>query len=103
MDTPLDKIEILVELEVLCFEKLEQFERAAVSIMSDYGGVLASAFEIERNEHGGGKEIHLLQFPSIEAFSHYREDARHLQLATDRSEAITHTNVKVGLQNKSYY
>ncbi len=99
---PSSPLFVLVELTVRNFEKLEEFERKAVSIMSHYGGALISAFEIPYEGMEAGAEIHVLQFPSLQAFHRYREDGQLKDLSQLRSEAISETKVTLGHKSKSY-
>ena len=93
---------ILAVLQVRDFEALELFERKASEIMSDHGGRIVTAFETNRNEDGSGEEVHLLEFRNEECFTNYRNDERYLALKSLREKAISNTEVKVELRDKSY-
>jgi len=95
-------IHILVKLTVKNFIALEEFERQAVAIMIIHGGQLLSAFETRRNEDGSGEEVHVLAFPSADAFAAYRADAALAMLRDLREEAISHTEIQVSERIKSY-
>lgn len=95
-------IHILVKLTVKNFNALEEFERQAVAIMNRHGGQLLSAFEACRNEDGSGKEVHVLAFPSDEAFASYRADGDLVDLKDLRDRAISHTEVLVSERLKTY-
>ena len=95
-------IHILVKLTVKNFTALEEFERQAVAIMKRHGGQLLSVFEACRNEDGSGEEVHVLAFPSDEAFAGYRVDGDLVDLKDLRDRAISHTEVMVSERLKSY-
>ena len=48
------------------------------------------------------KEIHIVTFPSAEAYAAYRSDQRLGELARLREEAIVHTEVLVGEAGPTY-
>jgi len=92
----------LVKLEVKDFSALEVFETQASKIMEKYQGRIVSAFETIRGFEGSGEEIHILEFPSEEAFSRYRSDESLANLAIQRDKAISSTDVKISLCVKTY-
>ena len=95
-------IQLLIRLKVEDFDLLREFELQALIIMADYGGKLITAFETKKNHDGSGKEVHILEFPNIDAFDRYREDPRLQQLAELRSDAISKTKVSISQRIKSY-
>ena len=95
-------INVLVRLSVKDFELFETFEKQAALIMNKYDGRIISAFEITRNSDGSGEEIHILEFPSQEAFNQYRKDSDLAQLAHLREQAIAATEVQISQKLKSY-
>ena len=48
------------------------------------------------------KEIHVVTFPTEEAFAAYRNDERLRELARLRAEAVVHTELLVGEDGPSY-
>jgi len=90
-------IQIIVLLEVADPNSLKEFESQAVSIMKQYGGKLVSAFAPNVSESTDGKygEIHILEFPSLDAFKNYRADRKLITLSELRSKAIRSTAVYV--------
>lgn len=48
------------------------------------------------------KEIHVLAFPSAEAFAAYRKDPRLAERAALREQSVPHTEVLVGVEGPSY-
>jgi len=95
-------IHILVKLEVKNFDALEVFEKQASAIMEKYQGRIVSAFETIRDSDGSGEEIHILEFPSEEAFSRYKSDSSLANLAGQRAQAISGTEVTISLCVKTY-
>jgi len=75
-------------------EALRAYERRVMPILRAHGATLRSAFAPrERDAETVPDEVHLLEFPSESAFSAYREDPRHLDLAEDRRRAIAKTTL----------
>ena len=95
-------INILVKLDVKDFDVFDRFEKQASIIMGKYDGRIISAFETERNSDGSGQEVHILEFPSEEAFGNYRKDPALADLAYLREQAISNTSVEVSLRIKDY-
>ncbi len=93
---------LVVILQVRDFDALDEFEREASEIMSDYHGRIAAAFETVSNEDGSGEELHLLEFQDQESYANYRNDERHQALKSLREKAISRTEVKIMLSEKSY-
>ena len=88
-------IQIVVILEVKDRESFMEFETAALEVMKEHGGVLTSAFEPDPVESSPSKaeEVHIIQFPSIEAFRNYRIDSRLKEMSLLRNKAISNTTV----------
>lgn len=78
------------------------FEGAAAEIMAEYGGKIAAAYVVERDDKGGGQEIHIVEFPDPDAYSKYREDSRIGQMADLRSRAMSKIEVKTVLEETIY-
>ena len=93
---------ILVILQVLDFQALNAFERKASKVMADYQGKIIWAFETIRNEDGSGEEVHIVGFPREEDFTNYRNDPRLQELRDLRAKAISGTEIKIGINEKSY-
>ncbi len=79
------------------------YEKRAAAVMARHGG------RIERTVVVGGdsatelfKEIHVVTFPTEEAFAAYRNDERFRELARLRAEAVIHTELLVGEDGPSY-
>jgi len=95
-------INILVTLEIKSFSLLADFEAKAVQVMRAHGGCIVRAFETVRNDDGSGQEIHLLEFPNINAFNEYRADSKLLEYAELRDSAIAETTVTISDKQKEY-
>lgn len=92
---------VLAELQVRDFEAFERFESLAIKVMAKYGGVLISAFETQRQANTG-VEIHLLSFPSREAFEQYKVDGELAALRKLREVAISATTLTLSETPKDY-
>jgi uncharacterized protein (DUF1330 family) len=97
-------IHIVVLLETNDADALQAFERQAVKLMKKYEGKLVTAFEPDasRSSSSNIAEIHILEFPNIEAFNQYRTDPHHRELSELRIKAISNTTVFVSGTHKYY-
>lgn len=95
-------ITVIVTLKVKNFTHLKTFEQEAVKIMSAHEGCLVGAYETEHHDDGTGEEVHILEFPNLESFNSYREDARFKEFVSLRKKAIVSTDVKVSSTSKEY-
>ena len=95
-------INILVTLEIKNFTLLSELENKAVQFMHSHSGCIVKAFETKRNDDNSGQEIHLLEFPSMDAFDAYRSDSVLLQYAALRNEAIESTSIIISDKSKEY-
>ena len=93
---------LLVTIQVADFQALNEFEKYASAIMSDYQGKIISAFETLKNDDGSGEEIHIVEFQSEKDFTSYKNDSRLDRLADLREKAITGTEIKICINEKSY-
>lgn len=68
---------------------LRAYETQVLPVLQAHGGHLLSAFEPQSDGSvPGPDEIHLIEFPSEQAFQAYRNDARVAELADARAQAI---------------
>ena len=98
-------ITVLALLTVRDADAFDQFERQAAVIMKTYGGRIDSAFrpavtDSEAAQHVD--EIHVLKFPSIEAFDRYAGDEKLHALASLRERAISQSTVYVSASEVNY-
>ena len=61
-----------------------------------------SAFETSREKDRSGTEIHILEFPSLQLFNEYRNDAHLASLCELRKKAISNTEIKISSRIKLY-
>lgn len=72
--------------------RFRDYERAAARIMAKHGGAIEHAYELA----GDGetlRELHVVRFPSDEAFDAYRVDPDLAAHATDRALAVISTEI----------
>lgn len=82
----------------------EAYERKAARIMEKYGGSVERMIRLLRDADQLDQpfEVHLVRFPSNEAFAAYRLDPELRALSAERDAAITKTVVLVGYENPAY-
>jgi antibiotic biosynthesis monooxygenase (ABM) superfamily enzyme len=79
------------------------FEHAAARIMAQYGGTIERAVAIPPTAPGAAlKEVHIVTFPSPEAFAAYRADAALQALVPQREASILATEILVGEEGPTY-
>jgi uncharacterized protein (DUF1330 family) len=84
-------------------ESLRDYERKVLPILEEHGGKLLSAFTPRGHDHPEcPDEIHLIEFPSDEAFQSYRSDERVAKLSEMRGACISKTVVHVSKEMVSY-
>ena len=84
-------------------EGLQDYESRVIPIMSAHGGRLLSAFRPKGSEHPEiPDEIHLIEFPSEEAFQAYRSDPEVARLAERRGVVISKTAIYVSEELLDY-
>lgn len=93
---------LLVTINVENFELFEEFELNASRIMKSYGGTILKAFEIERQDDGSGKEVHLVQFSDRDSFERYRHDEELESIRTMQFNAVSGMNAVVLGTEKLY-
>jgi len=85
-------------------EAFRAFQTHAAVVMSDYGGRIERTV-VARPENTPDVviEIHVLSFPSDEAFSAYRRDGRLGQLEHLRKQSVVRTELYVGEEGPAYF
>ncbi len=101
-DDSAEPLHILARLTVCDEAAFQEFETAAVGIMSRYGGRLLSAFEAQAAEGEASTEIHLLEFPNRDAFDAYRQDGELQAMQALRARGISHSEVILSRRLKHY-
>jgi uncharacterized protein (DUF1330 family) len=84
--------------------EFEAYEQKAARIMRRYGGVIRKVVRVSNADPSNGQpfEVHVLSFPSLEAFHSYRADAELSGLAEERSAAILRTELLLGKPGPTY-
>lgn len=97
-------IHIVVILEIKDPMAFEEFESQAIPLLRSHGGELISAFEPDSDisSESSNKEVHYLQFPSINEFNNYRADPQLQALAGLREKGILSTQLFVSGKLKEY-
>ena len=80
-------------------DAFRDFETRAAAIMAKHGGAIERAIYIPGDT---AREVHIVKFPSAEAFAAYRADEALTALAELRSAAIAGTEVLVGEEGPEY-
>jgi uncharacterized protein (DUF1330 family) len=82
-------------------QEFEAYEGRAADVMSRHGGRIERAIRLEDSaENGNPFEVHLVSFPSRQAFEEYREDPEVQSLAPQRESVITRTSVLIGQETE---
>ena len=95
-------MKLFVHMDVLNFDKLEEFERFAANVMKDHNGEIELAYELSRLADNSGVEIHIVQFPSQTEFDAYKADERFQQVKALRKSAISKISIRSITQSKNY-
>lgn len=88
-----------------CESEFEIYEHKAARIMQRYGGAIQKVVRISNaNSPSNGQpfEVHVLNFPSLEAFTSYRADSELAGLAAERNAAISGMEILLGENGPSY-
>lgn len=84
-------------------ETFHAYERHAAAVMAAHGGRIERTVVVAPDASPEViREIHLLAFPSAEAFAAYRRDPRLAEHAALREQSVLHTEVLVGVEGPSY-
>jgi len=80
-----------------------EYETKAARILSRYGGVIERTVVVEPSALDERmREVHILSFPSQEAYTRYRTDPDLVALASLRMTSIAHTDVLFGREGPDY-
>lgn len=96
MDMSVTDVKVLVMLYAGPdgLEALAAFESKAITLVEKHHGRLETAFRPETSANPDQPdEIHLLEFPSSQAFENFKSDPAHNLLANERRRAISKTTV----------
>jgi uncharacterized protein (DUF1330 family) len=84
-------------------EQFRAYERQAATIMRKYGGAIARTVAVNQAATDTlMREVHVVTFPSAEAFAAYREDPELAQAAPLRQAAIEETQILIGTDGPAY-
>ena len=84
-------------------EKFRAFEAHAAEVMKKHGGrIERTVVVLPEGSPDVLKEIHVITFPSEQAFAAYRKDEHLSQFAGMRDQSIVHTELLVGEDGPSY-
>jgi len=83
-------------------DQFREFETRAVRILARYGGSMERTVSVEPSVADEQREVHLLRFPSKDAFARYRSDEELASLAGLRSASIAHTEILIGRDGPQY-
>ena len=82
---------------------LREYESKVIPILKEHGGELVSAFTPQNsNDPECPDEVHLITFPSEEAFQSYRADNRILSLSGLRDASLSKTQLLVSKEIIEY-
>jgi uncharacterized protein (DUF1330 family) len=82
-------------------DRFREYEKSAVRIMAKYGGSLERTVVEENGDGETIREVHLLRFPSRQAFDAYNTDSERLRLSAERNDVIVATEIVVGHEGPS--
>ena len=74
---------------------LRAFESQAIPILREHGGQLISASTNLDRAAGEADEIHVIQFPSVDAFEAYKNDQRVIDLRSYKETMISKMEVHI--------
>ena len=84
-------------------ESFRAYERHAATVMAAHGGRIERSVVVTADTPPGTlKEIHLLAFPSEQAFRDYRSDSRLSEQRHLREQSVMHTEILIGEDGPDY-
>jgi len=84
-------------------QSFRQFEQTAARIMARYGGAIRHTVVIDgQSPSETFMEVHIVTFPTTQAFEHYRADAELAQAAPLRQTSVIHTEILIGTDGPHY-
>ena len=84
-------------------DEFRTFEHHAARIMQTYGGAIKQSIVTPSEEEGLLCEIHLVYFPSQQAFEGYRQDGALNSLRTQYRHAIARQTIRIGDDGPNYH
>lgn len=83
-------------------DQFHEFETQAARILTRFDAVLERTITLEASSSNEQREIHVLCFPSTEAFEAYLIDPELASLAELRAASIAHTELWIGREGPRY-
>jgi len=84
--------------------QFRSFESKAAAAITRYGGAIERTVVVQMADRNDlFKEVHLVTFPSADAFSAYRQDRSMQEIAHLRNEAVLETEILVGEKGPDYH
>lgn len=83
-------------------DRFREYETSATRIMHKYGGGLERTIVEDGADGEWMREVHILRFPSRQAFEAYRTDLESLSLSADRADVIVATEMLLGHDGPLY-
>ena len=84
-------------------DAFREYETRAAKILMRYGGAIERTVVVEpAAPQDPVREVHILRFPSLNAFTRYRTDAELAVLANLRAASIADTEVLLGREGPDY-
>ena len=92
---------VIVSLIVKNFDALNEFEKMVAPILHLTGAKMLHAIEVKRNDNVG-EEIHVIEFPNMNALETYKQKTNTDSINRLRSLAIENIDIKIELKSKYY-
>jgi uncharacterized protein (DUF1330 family) len=94
---------VILTVRSEALEQFRAFEAQAAAVMTTHGGRIERTVVVaEAGSPAVIKEVHIVTFPSAEAFRAYRADERLSELAHLRDASVIHTDVLAGEDGPHY-
>src|SRR4051794_25292084 len=94
---------VTLTVRAAALEAFRAFEARAAPIMAKHGGAIERAIFVPPAAEGDpAREVHIVAFPSAEAFAAYRADAELVALAPLRAESVLATEILIGEEGPRY-
>ena len=82
--------------------QFHEFESHAARILARFGAVIERTITLEASSSDDQREIHVVCFPSKEAFDAYRIDPELASLSELRAASIAHTELWIGREGPPF-
>lgn len=93
-----------LEVRVAARDAFHAFERQAAAIMESHGGRIERTITVPPDPGAETfREVHVVAFPSDDAYTAYRADPRLAALAPLRESAVVSTHILAGADGPDYH